>query len=201
MSDFVEGSLWFCLFCQYWQDCKVDTVQNYKIQIMIKFCAESSQVPKFVWRTLENFKSYNICDWILENRPLCHTKQNAANSHTHALPMHSVFARLSWLACFSRLLFADPVKSHLSQWYVSIEGTKWEVWPRNSPHCQWNVSLRLVALSRLSVDTSWCHSYSKQSIQVCFTTSFPHPPPPTHPLPSYTVNEICAHLKKSSQSA
>ena len=39
-----------------------------------------------------------------------------ANSHTHALPMHSVFTRLSWLVCFSRRLFADPVKSRLSQW-------------------------------------------------------------------------------------
>ena len=40
-----------------------------------------------------------------------------ANSHTHALPMHIVFARLSWLVCFiSGWLFADPVKSHLSQW-------------------------------------------------------------------------------------
>ena len=39
-----------------------------------------------------------------------------ANSHTHALPMQSVFARLSWLVCFYRQLFADPVKSGLSQW-------------------------------------------------------------------------------------
>ena len=38
------------------------------------------------------------------------------NSHTHAIPMHSVFARLSWLVCFSRRLSADPVKSRLSQW-------------------------------------------------------------------------------------
>ena len=39
-----------------------------------------------------------------------------ANSHTHVLLMHSVFARLSWLVFFSRWLFADPVKPRLSQW-------------------------------------------------------------------------------------
>ena len=39
-----------------------------------------------------------------------------ASSPTYALPMHSVFARLSWLVCFSRRLFADPVKSRLNQW-------------------------------------------------------------------------------------
>ena len=46
---------------------------------------------------------------------------------------------------------------------------------------------RLVALSRLSVDTSWRHSYSKRSKQVCFTTSPTPAPPPAHPLATLSM--------------
>ena len=39
-----------------------------------------------------------------------------ANSHTHTLSMHCCNTRLSCLVCFSRVDFADHVKSQLRQW-------------------------------------------------------------------------------------
>ena len=39
-----------------------------------------------------------------------------ANSHTHTLPMHCCINGLSYLVCFSRVGFADHVKSRLRRW-------------------------------------------------------------------------------------
>ena len=64
--------------------------------------------------------SFIICDWLLENRPNCHTGPipfiGPANGYTHTLHIHSAIIRLDWLVCFSRATFADPVNSWLRQW-------------------------------------------------------------------------------------
>ena len=53
------------------------------------------------------------CDWILENRPNCHTRFIAfigtANGYTHTLHIHSAITGLGYLVCFSGASFADPV--------------------------------------------------------------------------------------------
>ena len=49
--------------------------------------------------TFEDNDLHNMCDWILENRPKCHTWPipfiSPADSHTHTLPVHRCIDRPS----------------------------------------------------------------------------------------------------------
>ena len=61
------------------------------------------------------------------------------NSYTHTLPTHSGITRLSWLACFSRVSFADPVNLLLRQWdpWMTLHGRHGsEIYPSD-----WETSL------------------------------------------------------------
>ena len=170
---------------------------------------ETLSAKGFKYRILENFapQNFQICVgyWKTDHN-VTQSKVHfivPANSHTHALPMQSVFARLSWLVCFSRRLL-------LTLWnHVWVNGA-------NRGHQMGVMALEFcplpvrhlfcpVDLSRLSVDTSWHHSYSKQSIQVCFTTSLPPVPPPAlhppaHPLVTLSMKFMLT-WKILSQSA
>ena len=107
-----------------------------------------------------------------------------ANSHTHAVPMQCLCQTK-----LADLLFQRPF-CQPCMWIHNWDSGA------NRRHQLGGMALEfsplpvrclfcLAVLCRPSVDTSWCHSYSKQSIQVCFTTSLPHPttPRPTTCLP------------------
>ena len=118
--------------------------------------------------------------------------------------MPSVFSRLCWLVYFSRWLFADLVKSCLRKWCqqrAPIRMYGLGILPTASEISLLPSGLTYLGsvLIPLDVITIYVRIYSKQSIQVCFTTSLPTPPParfpPTNPLAMLSI-KIHAHLKK-----
>ena len=118
---------------------------------------------------------------------MSHKAKSVLLSQLITILMHRVFARLSWLVCFSRRLFADPVKSRLSQWCQ-----------QRAPNGRHGLGILPIAsemsLSPSGLIQAQCGYFlTSQLLQTVYTGLFYHLPPPP---PSYAVNEIHAHLKK-----
>ena len=58
-----------------------------------------------------------VCDWIMENRPKCHTWPIPLLAQLIATLIHCpCTVALTSLACFPKAGFADHMKSRLAQW-------------------------------------------------------------------------------------
>ena len=132
-----------------------------------------------------------MCDWILENWPKCHTRPTpfigAANGYIHTLPIHSSITKLCWLLCFSRVGFADHVKSQQVQWvpWRVLNGRhRYEIYQSGSENLSSSWHVR--ADGWYFLDSWLLQTILTESTMYCQLPILPHYPPqpllPAQPL-------------------